>query len=320
MKKIVAFLLIASFVVCCFSGCGPTPNPATDFQYTENDDGGITITKYIGTDTSVIIPDKIEGKFVTEIGNGAFEYGAESVDIVSVIIPSSVENIGSFSFCRSPSLKTVILKEGVKTIGKGAFINCTSLQSVVLPTSLTLINSEAFSLCTALKHITIPSDCLDAEKSWSVFSASGLENVTLAEGVKTIPLGAFASTSIEEITLPSTVKEIGWQAFYDCKNLEKVVLNEGLTHIENSAFMRVPKLTEITIPASMQELAYDAFVYSNNLEAVKFKGDAPRFPITMGVDSQPLHSDYTPEFTVYYHAGAQGFDAAEWNGLKKKIW
>ena len=43
------------------------------FQYEENNNGGITITKYTGNDSEVVILSEIDGKSVTSIGSNAFQ-------------------------------------------------------------------------------------------------------------------------------------------------------------------------------------------------------------------------------------------------------
>ena len=45
----------------------------SDFKYNIIEDGEVIITQYIGSDTKVSIPEKIEGKPVTEIGIGSFD-------------------------------------------------------------------------------------------------------------------------------------------------------------------------------------------------------------------------------------------------------
>lgn len=57
-----------------------------DYQYID-DSNSITIYKYIGTDTVVSIPDKINGKPVVWILRGAFE---SQKNITKVIIPNSI--------------------------------------------------------------------------------------------------------------------------------------------------------------------------------------------------------------------------------------
>lgn len=48
--------------------------PASDFEYKAIEEGGITITEYMGTDTAMVIPEKIDGKNVTAIGVDVFSY------------------------------------------------------------------------------------------------------------------------------------------------------------------------------------------------------------------------------------------------------
>ena len=65
---------------------------AANFEITENEDGTVTISRYIGTETDIVIPSQIGGKTVSAIGNvmgttGAFE-GCAS--ITAVVIPDGV--------------------------------------------------------------------------------------------------------------------------------------------------------------------------------------------------------------------------------------
>ena len=56
----------------------------------------------------------------------------------------------------------------------------------------------------------------------------------------------------EKVTLPSTLKEIGWDAFKDNKNLTYINLPEGLTTIGSYAFAGCTALTGFTsLPASV---------------------------------------------------------------------
>ncbi len=43
-----------------------------DYVWTNSKDGTVKIKDYIGTDTSIIIPNELGGKVVTEIGMAAF--------------------------------------------------------------------------------------------------------------------------------------------------------------------------------------------------------------------------------------------------------
>ena len=65
------------------------------YSYVIEDDGTVTITRYSGTDTDIVIPKSIDGKMVTSIGWSAF-LGCS--DLTSITIPEGVTSIESFAF------------------------------------------------------------------------------------------------------------------------------------------------------------------------------------------------------------------------------
>ena len=69
-------------------------SPTKDFTYTVNPNGGVTITGYTGQEPDIVIPSKVDGKDVTEIGQNAFAGKA----MKSVRIPDSVRAIGNAAF------------------------------------------------------------------------------------------------------------------------------------------------------------------------------------------------------------------------------
>ena len=80
-----------------------------------------------------------------------------------------------------------------------------------------------------------------------------------------------------EIVIPSIVywggksypiSQIGKFAFYMCKNLVSITLNEGIIKIEDYAFHECSGLTNLKFPASLQYIGEDAFSYCVNLKSV----------------------------------------------------
>ncbi len=266
-----------------------TATPVEEFLYKKNTDNTITIQAYFGTGSDIVIPAEIEGMPVSEIDNSAFVYPWCEVTLASVVLPNTLRKIGDKAF-------------------EGAAIT-----EIELPPSLTHIGSRAFAECRDLTHITIPSDCLDDTGS-EAFCNSGLESVTLAEGVTQIPSSAFANTRIREVILPSTVRLIKWQAFACCRELETVVLNEGLLEIADNAFYDTA-LRELTVPSSVERLSKYTFVESNNLRSLYFLGNAPDGFLDKEDFFATVYPDYVPPFTVYYYEGAEGFTAPTWYGI-----
>lgn len=111
-----------------------------------------TITKYVESDTVVVIPSKINGVTVETIGHAAFHDSA----VTSVTIPDSVTAIPDDAFSYCSNLTNISIPNSVTFIGFSAFNSCTSLKSITLPSSLSTIQSYAFYNCGNLKTIRIP--------------------------------------------------------------------------------------------------------------------------------------------------------------------
>lgn len=57
-----------------------------------------------------------------------------------------------------------------------------------------------------------------------------------------IGYGAFSGEAVENVTIPSGVVEIGYEAFYDCADLQSVTLNCDSLYIWDEAFSTCPRL------------------------------------------------------------------------------
>ena len=80
----------------------------------------------------------------------------------------------------------------------------------------------------------------------------------------------FFDSNIEKVTMPSTLEKIGGGAFWGCKNLKKVTLNEGLKEIEQVAFAGAG-IEEITIPTTVEEIGERAFNFCDKLRSIECK-------------------------------------------------
>lgn len=101
-------------------------SPVSDFEYTVNDDGGITINKYIGKAVDVVIPEKIDGKNITAIATAAFWRNDE---IVTVTMPDTVTTIENTAFEQCSSLVKVSLSQNLSSIENTVFKDCKNLCS-----------------------------------------------------------------------------------------------------------------------------------------------------------------------------------------------
>jgi len=157
-------------------------------QYSKSSDGkSIKIEKYTGTDTTVVIPDKIDGLPVTSIAGYAFN----GTNVTKVTLPSGMTALDGYALYGASKLTTVVFPSGLTSIGQYAFKFCTSLKSITIPNTVTSIGNGAFYGCTALA------------------------SVNLGTGMKTIGGYSFENTALTSVSIPKSVTYIGDYAFGD---------------------------------------------------------------------------------------------------------
>lgn len=207
MKKGLFWISLSLIAALVLGGCNTTPaapgtpdvseTPSPDYEYqTYNLEGVdyITLTKYIGEATDVVIPTKIGDLAVTEIGMECFA----GTSVVSVTVPDAIQ-----------------------VIDTSAFANCAALTTVTLPENMLYLGAQAFMGCTSLKEITLPASGI-TEYSWGMFLGAGLEKVTLRDGVEVLPTNIFLGTALQEITVPASVKKVMTGALGGCEQLVRV--------------------------------------------------------------------------------------------------
>ncbi len=160
-----------------------------DFKWYEYSDGTVTITDYIGTDETIVIPSEIEGKKVTSIDF----HNLWNSHFVDVTLPNTIQAIGDRAFVNCESLKNINLPNGITDIGKYAFNGCIALKNINLPNSLKNISQYAFGRCSSLTSITIP-DSVTSIGNGVFVGCSSLTSITIPNSVTSIGDGAFNTT------------------------------------------------------------------------------------------------------------------------------
>ncbi|MGE5496023.1 MAG: InlB B-repeat-containing protein [Burkholderiales bacterium] len=273
-------------------------NP-TDYEYTITDKK-VTITKYTGTDSNIIIPHRIDGYTVTAIGERAFSNKAV---LTSVEVPDTITSIGSSAFAGCTKLKNIkignsvksieqsafsncenltgiSIPDSVKSIGYGCFSNCISLTDVVLGRSLESIGAVAFDGCSSLTEIIIP-DCVVSLEYYCFRSCSKLASVTIGAGVENIDESTFYEcTSIKNYyASPQNQhyksvdgvlydKDLKTLVQYPSGKMGTYSILEGVTSIRSRAFQNSVFLTGINIPETVNNIGDYAFHTCSSLTYV----------------------------------------------------
>lgn len=240
-----------------------------DYKYTINTDSNgeyAEITRYIGSDSIVVVPSKLGGVPVKSIGVAAF--GA---------LPNDVSERGHAKEC----VQKVTIPEGVTTIKKWAFNQCKNLQSISLPDSLETIGLQAFWLCDSLESITIPKNASNPD-GCAFWACRGLKEVVFSKGVTEISYEMFRTcTSLNSVTIPNTVTSIGNQAFGGCKKLKEINIPDSVETLGESAFSGCETLSKVKLSDNITSIQKNTFYGCTSLKEISL----PYYTSTIGKDA-----------------------------------
>ena len=272
----------------------------SEFSYQLYDSNSVLITGYNGSDTDIIIPEKIFNKTVIGISSNAFNGNSK---ITGVTIPDTVYKIGAKAFYNCTSLKSVDIPTEVTEIGMYAFgyyddednnetksdnfkISYTKNSYGHLYATKNGFSNEdcliasyydngasVIAYATAGKSYTVPS-VIEGEKVYQIYPGAFSDNktltsVTLPDGIVEIGGSAFKGCSaLTEINIPKSVESIGWNAFEDCTSLKKIVIPDGVDSILFDTFNGCSSLTDIEIPDSVTSIEDNAFRYCTSLTSI----------------------------------------------------
>ena len=208
----------------------------------------VWIKEYVGEDTDVVIPAKIQGKNVVGIRDSAFQHNR---NITSVTISGYIKNLPERCFFCCKNLKKIVIQEGVTSIGgflfgAGAWTEDEGLivlDTVEIPSSVTSIDTNAFCSCILLKRnfknksvfaSKIIDDFWGVERFFGADIADKVGNVYISNNVA---VGTDENT--EEVIIPDGVTTILGGSFngYYCRNMKTIVIPMTVTDIVNGYYI-----------------------------------------------------------------------------------
>ena len=231
----------------------------------------VTITKYTGTESTVILPSTISSWPVTKIGEDAFQ---DNTTITSVTIPASVTEIGSNAFAGCTNLTSVhyegdwsnlTIQSGNPAVQDAANEQLFDFEFILNNTAVIVNNYKCKGTAA---DVTIPS-CYKGKPVTAInnaaFPNSAVTSVTIPDSVTSIPDAAFVNCSqLTNISIPNSVTYIGFSAFDGCASLKSITLPSSLRTIGNSAFAGCPSLMTVTYPGSKTQWDDNITKGSNN--------------------------------------------------------
>lgn len=228
---------------------------------------------------------------------GIFE---DAHSLQTVNIPAAATHLPYYMFERCYSLKSITLPKTLETLGDGVFWDCHSLDKVyidnpdLMPAKATdwervLLSAKMEdSYCEVVyvyapENSNVQSYLLDQTQNELLrrvyrnidFDPQSLpDNGTCGEEItwrvsqdgKTLTISG--SGSMIDYAMNGTEPEWHWRW---STSIEKVIIEEGITHIGNYAFYYFENLTEVSLPMSLETVGSSAFRKCGNLNSVHFE-------------------------------------------------
>lgn len=293
----------------------------------------VHIADYVGTEESVVIPEKIENLPVTRILEGAFL--GKTVKSVS---STTVTHIEKEAFLNCNNLESANFTN-LETVDEKAFYNCTGLKNVLFGDKITTIKEAAFAMDTALLRIKLPeslssiastafTNCSKELVADVVRDSYAYQYVNAREtAILQIPdteseykysLWRYEATVIgytgnqEELQIPNSIDEysvvaVGENAFKDNARITSVAFSDKCKSVRDSAFYGCIKLNHVDINTVLQ-LGHHTFQNCPELKTItltnvtKYWNDT--FDTGINLDTKESQFNRTAvELTNSWHAG-----------------
>ena len=258
----------------------------------------VTITKYTGTESTVILPSTISSWPVTKIGEDALK---DNTTITSVTIPASVTEIGSNAFAGCTNLTSVkyggdwsklTIQSGNPAVQDAA--NAPLFDFEFTPDNTAVIVTN-YKYNGAAADVTIPSRYKGKPVTTighAAFFNSAVTSVTIPDSVTSISDEAFINCpKLTNISIPNSVTYIGFSAFSSCTSLKSITLPSSLSFISGALFLGCSQLITIHIPVSVTSIGNNAFADCPSLMTVTYPGSKTQWDdITKGRNSDVLEN------------------------------
>jgi hypothetical protein len=190
--------------------------------------------------------------------------------ILSAVLLLSLTAQGQFAFTTNNGVITITgytgtsgnviipdMIDGYPVISIGGFYSAISLTNITILDSVTNIASGVFVYLSSLTAIMV-------DENNSYYSSS---NGVLFDKQQTVLIQAPGGMA-GSYAIPTTVTNIGDQAFYACGSLTNVSIGTNVTGIGANAFNFCTSLSNITIPGSVADIGSGAFAVCQSLTAI----------------------------------------------------
>ncbi len=301
-KRLISFLIVIAMLSCLCIPAFAAENSKFKYDIIGSE---IRITGYTGNESSVVIPDSLNGRIVTEIGSNSF---SGKTFLKSIELPETLKIIAQDAFKNCTSLETIVIPSAVSNISEYAFAGCLSLKDIKILSALTVIGHCAFEGCTSLKEISIPSTKI---RYGAFKNCTSLENITFLQPVQSMGNHVFEGTAWLN-SQPEGLVCIGTVVYSYTGTDYTVVIPDGMRTIADFAFNN-SVVSSVVIPDSMYYIGNNAFSDCRNLSYLS----VPSSVISIGLNAFGYHDNhFDADFITYCYSDSIAEKWATGNDLR----
>jgi len=179
--------------------------------------------------------------------------------------------IGTDSIVNVPS--TIGGGYPVTTIGSEAFINNNSITSITFPLSAVNFEFKAIFQCNNLQEMTLSGSANITLKylfgNDLALVPTSLKTIRFAEGSSTYSGEIFDGLSgsfLYTIYLPASLKTTPVDAFYQCPNIWKCFVPEGITALGSRTFCSCDNLVYLDLPSTLVSIGMNCIINNGSLK------------------------------------------------------
>lgn len=245
--------------------------------YYETYQDHVVITRCLGDEPRLVLPDTIEGLPVTELGEDCF--AGTLPELLDALRCEGAEPLYKKEKPPIPratgnkTLKRLTLPARLQRLGARSLARCSALPRLELPPTLTDIGSHCFHYCGALEHIELPKG-VTTLPDYVFAECRKLTRISLPNGIRSIGRCCFYNcTHLKSLDLPDTLETIGDRMLMNCFELNRLAfrigVNGGALLEEIDRVMRVSvRYPEETVEVVLTEYALE---YEAIIQAQQFR-------------------------------------------------
>ena len=207
----------------------------------EWDEPYIYINDYLGEDTEVIVPSRINEKPVIAV---MFETANKAVK--SIVLSKGIKFINANGFSNFEGLTDITIPGSIKTIGESAFWGCSGLQEIHIPESVHVLSSNTFRGCAKLR-------CVEGKN------------------ISFISKGAFfGCAELKECIVSDNARiSVEYDEFKDTYMYKQAVKNNKALIIGSTLVNGTHIKGDYTVPADVKWIASKAFLNNYSMTSIK---------------------------------------------------